>query len=65
MLEMIKHPFHAVSGEIKEVNDAVGIDLEKHGVAEFVIEADPVEQEEQADDPTPVHSSPRRRAAKH
>jgi hypothetical protein len=43
MLEMIRTPFLAEKGEIRDVHHHVAIELEKHGVAEFVTDPDEVE----------------------
>jgi hypothetical protein len=43
MLEMIRTPFLAAKGEIKDVHDDVAIELERHGHAELVLDADEVE----------------------
>lgn len=57
MLEMIKTPFLAAKGEVRDVDSETAIDLEKHGVAQFVIEEErapvteadpPVAEEDQA-----------------
>jgi hypothetical protein len=55
MLEMIKTPFLAAKGEVRDVDSETAIDLERHGVAQFVAEeekpaetGEPVAEEEQS-----------------
>jgi hypothetical protein len=55
MLEMIKTPFLAAKGEVRDVDSETAIDLERHGVAQFVVEeekpaetGEPVAEEEQS-----------------
>jgi hypothetical protein len=49
MLEMIKTPFLAAKGEVRDVDSETAIDLERHGVAQFVVE----EEQAAATEPDP------------
>jgi hypothetical protein len=62
MLEMIRTPFLAAKGEIKDVHEDVAIELEKHGHAELVIDAD---DETEASGETEEKSSATKKHKKH
>jgi hypothetical protein len=64
---MIRTPFLAEKGEIKDVHEDVALELEKHGVAEFVAEEDASEEEGETPHKTspPKHSKSKHAGGKH